>query len=87
MILENGIIRTMDPALPREAALAEPAPCFMCAETAWWKCHRRLIAELLGARGHEVIHLLGPHEYARHLLWDEAEVRDEKLYLCGELVA
>jgi uncharacterized protein (DUF488 family) len=68
-------------------ALAEPAPCFMCAETAWWKCHRRLIAELLGARGHEVIHLLGPHEYARHLLWDEAEVRDEKLYLCGELVA
>ena len=29
--------------------LAEPAPCFMCAETPWWRCHRRLIAELLVA--------------------------------------
>src|SRR5436190_18596022 len=28
-------------------ALAEPAPAFMCAETPWWRCHRRLIAELL----------------------------------------
>ena len=26
------------------AALAEPAPCFMCSETLWWRCHRRLIA-------------------------------------------
>ena len=34
-----------------EDALAEPAPCFMCAETPWWRCHRRLIAELLTARG------------------------------------
>jgi uncharacterized protein (DUF488 family) len=32
------------------AALAEPAPCFMCSETLWWRCHRRLIAELLHAR-------------------------------------
>jgi uncharacterized protein (DUF488 family) len=29
------------------AALAEPTPCFMCSETLWWRCHRRLIAELL----------------------------------------
>src|SRR5436190_10223997 len=34
-------------------ALTEPAPCFMCAETLWLKCHRRLIAEVLAARGHE----------------------------------
>ena len=40
------------------AALAEPAPCFMCAETLWWRCHRKLIAELLVARGHSVLHLL-----------------------------
>src|SRR2546425_301655 len=31
--------------------LAEPNPCLMCAETPWWRCHRRLIAELLTARG------------------------------------
>jgi uncharacterized protein (DUF488 family) len=68
-------------------ALAEPALCFMCAETLWWRCHRRLIAELLTARGHEVVHLLQPGESHRHRLYDESEVRGGKLYLCGELVA
>ena len=29
----------------------------MCAETLWWRCHRRLIADALVADGHEVIHL------------------------------
>lgn len=68
-------------------ALAAPAPCFMCAETMWWRCHRRLIAELLAARGHTVVHLIGPHEAQPHRPWDEAEVREGKLYLCGQLVA
>jgi uncharacterized protein (DUF488 family) len=69
------------------AALAEPAPCLMCAETPWQRCHRRLIADLLTARGHQVIHLVRPGEAEPHALWTEAEVRDGKLYLCGELVA
>ncbi len=30
---------------------------FMCAETLWWKCHRRLIADMLVSRGAEVLHL------------------------------
>ena len=68
-------------------ALAEPTPCFMCAETPWWRCHRRLIAELLAARGETVIHLLGPGRREPHRQWDEAEVRGRQLYLCGELVA
>jgi uncharacterized protein (DUF488 family) len=72
-------------ALTRE--LAQPAPCFMCAETAWQRCHRRLIAELLVARGHEVSHLLGPGRQEPHRLYDESEARDGRLYLCGRLVA
>ncbi len=68
-------------------ALAEPAPCLMCAETLWVRCHRRLISELLAARGHEVVHLLGPTRAERHKPWDEAEYRDGRLYLCGQLVA
>ncbi len=68
------------------AALAEPAPCFMCAERLWWRCHRRLIAELLMARGHQVSHLIRPGEVRRHRPSDEAEVREGKLYLCGQLV-
>lgn len=68
-------------------ALAAPVPCFMCAETVWWRCHRRLIAELLTARGETVVHLLGPGRQERHRPWDEAEARDGRLYLCGSLVA
>jgi uncharacterized protein (DUF488 family) len=68
------------------AALDEPAPCFLCAETSWRRCHRRLIADLLVARGHAVLHLL-PDGFERHRLADDAEARDGRLYLCGQLVA
>jgi uncharacterized protein (DUF488 family) len=68
-------------------AIARPAPCFLCAETLWWRCHRRLIAELLAARGHEVVHLIRPHEAQRHRPYDEAEFLGGRLYLCGSLVA
>jgi uncharacterized protein (DUF488 family) len=67
--------------------LSEAAPCFMCAESAWQRCHRRLIAELLVARGHDVRHLLGPGRQEPHRLYDESEARDGRLYLCGRLVA
>ncbi len=69
------------------SALALASPCFMCAETAWTRCHRRLIADLLVARGTAVIHLLGPGRREPHRLWDEAEAREGRLYLCGALVA
>ena len=70
------------------AALAEPEPCFMCAETLWWRCHRRLIAELLQARRREVVHLLEPGHSEPHRPWEPiSEVREGRLYLCGELVA
>jgi len=70
------------------AALSEPEPCFMCAETLWWRCHRRLIAELLYARGHEVVHLLKPGHSEPHRMWEPIpETRDGVLHLCGERVA
>lgn len=70
------------------AALTEPHPCFMCAETLWWRCHRRLIAELLHARGHEIVHLLRPGHSERHRVWEPiSETRDGVLHLCGEPVA
>jgi uncharacterized protein (DUF488 family) len=77
--------REWQDALARE--LMQPTPCFMCAETVWWRCHRRLIAELLAARGHSVVHLLGPGRREPHRLYDESEIREGKLYLCGQLVA
>jgi uncharacterized protein (DUF488 family) len=68
-------------------ALASPAPCLMCSETLWWRCHRRLISELLHARGEQVRHLLGPGDEQEHRPMAEAEARDGRLYLCGVLVA
>ena len=68
-------------------ALAESMPCLMCSETLWWRCHRRLIAELLHARGERVVHLLGPGKQQEHKPLAESEARDKRLYLCGTLVA
>jgi uncharacterized protein (DUF488 family) len=38
-------------------ASSEKTTAFMCAETLWWRCHRRMIADALMARGIRVIHL------------------------------
>ncbi len=32
----------------------------MCAETLWWRCHRRIITDYLIAAGETVFHILGP---------------------------
>jgi uncharacterized protein (DUF488 family) len=69
-----------------ERAIAEPAPCVMCAETPWQRCHRRLISELLVTRGYDVVHLIRPGERESHRLFDDSEIREGKLYLCGALV-
>ena len=69
-----------------DEALTHPNPCFMCAETPWQRCHRRLIADLLTARGHEVVHVVEPGVQQGHNANPAAEVRDGTLYLCGEAV-
>lgn len=68
-------------------ALEEERPCVMCAETPWQRCHRRFIAELLLARGHEVVHLIRPGQREPHRPHPEADVREGTLYLCGAPVA
>jgi len=47
----------------------------MCAETLWWRCHRRLIADALFVRGLDVRHILDaddarPHEPSPFLVVD-----------------
>jgi uncharacterized protein (DUF488 family) len=68
-------------------ALSAPQPCFMCAETSWLACHRRMLSELLAARGHEVVHLIRPGEREPHRLHRASEAREGRLYVCGALVA
>lgn len=40
-----------------EAVASESPTAIMCAEALWWRCHRRLIADALVARGWRVEHL------------------------------
>ncbi len=39
------------------AAAADGRTALMCAEVLWWRCHRRLISDLLVHRGHAVLHI------------------------------
>jgi uncharacterized protein (DUF488 family) len=54
-------------------ARADPT-AIMCAEAVPWRCHRQLIADVLVARGHEVLHVLGPSRADPHTLNPNARV-------------
>jgi len=75
----------------------ESRTAFMCAETLWWRCHRRLIADRLTIDGWTVTHLFAPGVGAPdgagapvksepHVLWDAARTLDGNLvYDAGTL--
>src|SRR5882672_6005454 len=46
----------------------ESRTAFMCAETLWWRCHRRLIADRLTIDGWTVTHLFAPGKSEPHVL-------------------
>ncbi|MBV9570810.1 MAG: DUF488 domain-containing protein [Alphaproteobacteria bacterium] len=48
---EEGIVRLLDIGSDRSTAM-------MCSEAVWWRCHRRIIADYLLARGHTVLHIV-----------------------------
>lgn len=47
----------------------------MCAEALWWRCHRRIIADHLLARGLAVFHLMGKNEVLPAQLTPAARVQ------------
>ncbi len=51
----------------------------MCAEAVWWRCHRRIIADHLIARGHAVFHIMGSHKVVPATLTPGAVVGDGAL--------
>jgi uncharacterized protein (DUF488 family) len=58
----------------------------MCAELLWWRCHRRIIADVLVALGREVCHIrdTGPAEI--HVLAPPARVVDGVLTYASPVV-
>ncbi|OKO71969.1 DUF488 domain-containing protein [Bradyrhizobium sp. AS23.2] len=52
----------------------------MCAETLWWRCHRRIITDYLLAAGETVFHILGPGQVKEAEMNPAAQVlRDGRL--------
>ena len=51
----------------------------MCAEALWWRCHRRLVADAVVARGGTVRHIGADGRLAEHRLPDFAVVEGGRL--------
>lgn len=51
----------------------------MCAESKWWQCHRRLVADALVARGHDVYHIMSPRQAVVHEMTPFARVTAQKV--------
>ena len=68
---------------PRGDSRARNATAFMCAETHWSKCHRRMLSDRLTVDGWSVVHLLAPGKSEPHRLWDVARVVDGRLVYDG----
>ena len=57
---DYAMSREFQSALDELRGLGHAKPCaIMCAETLWWRCHRRIITDYLLAAGETVFHILG----------------------------
>ncbi len=67
-------------ALAELSSLAdERCAAIMCAEAVWWRCHRRIVADYLIARGRQVFHLMGNGRIDPARLTPGAEVNEGKV--------
>ena len=51
----------------------------MCSEALWWRCHRALIADVLRARGIEVVHILDAQNCVVHPYTSAARIVEGRL--------
>ena len=51
----------------------------MCAEGLWWRCHRRLVADVLTVRGWTVCHIAPGGALSEHALPEFAVVEGERV--------
>lgn len=75
--METGEFREAVDGLIEAAAGARTT--VMCAESLWWRCHRRLLADALVARGYDVRHIMEDGRQEPHRLSPEARVVDGDL--------
>jgi uncharacterized protein (DUF488 family) len=65
------------------AAARQQRTAIMCSEAVPWRCHRRLIADALLARGWAVLDILGPGRIQKHALTDFARIQDGQVTYPG----
>jgi uncharacterized protein (DUF488 family) len=65
------------------ALSAEKRTAILCAESVWWRCHRAIIADVLRARGIEVVHILDARHATVHPYTPAARIVDGKLSYRG----
>lgn len=76
--------REFDDALSALIVWSEVAPtAIMCAEAVWWRCHRRLVADALVARGIEVRHIISAVEPRRHTLTEFGRIQGGQVTYSG----
>jgi uncharacterized protein (DUF488 family) len=57
---DYALSEEFDAGLARLIELGRERRCaMMCSEAVWWRCHRRIVADHLIARGEAVIHVMG----------------------------
>lgn len=66
-----------------EALARDNATVFMCAETLWWRCHRRMLSDRLAVDGWDVVHLLALGKSEPHRIWEVARVVEGRLVYDG----
>jgi uncharacterized protein (DUF488 family) len=65
-------------ARDRLVATSKDVPtAVMCAESLWWKCHRRMLADALVAVGVEVVHIMEGGKLTPHPLSKNARVEGD----------
>lgn len=72
----DGLAELLDLSLTSRCAI-------MCAEAVWWRCHRRIIADYLLARGKTVLHLMGSNRIEQARLTPGAKVTSDKVIYPG----
>jgi uncharacterized protein (DUF488 family) len=55
------------------------ACAIMCAETVWWRCHRRIITDYLLASRETVVHVLGPGHVEAAVMTEAARLQADGL--------
>jgi uncharacterized protein (DUF488 family) len=58
------------------ASISHVLTAVMCAESLWWRCHRRMLADALVAAGADVFHLMDRGRQDPHRLHPAARIED-----------